>query len=397
MTLEVTWGPRVNNISGAGVLQDLMPLIDFLVDSEDVDNVNFSPTAFGATGTYGGQRITVIVEGNGFTESNDGGLEGTGTATGLKFMTGFTGFNTLTVDPSQVFLSIEGEINMGDLVRAIDRDDSGQDPAAIENFFANQAWIYNGLGGVDFVNGETLSQDDVEIRFNLADRFTLGAGDDRLLSGAGNDTVSGGTGNDTLLGQDGNDFLRGGKQEDLIRGGNGNDSIVGQSNADDLYGEFGRDTVKGGGGNDTIFGGEGNDFLKGGTREDQIFGDQGNDLMFGNSFDDTLDGGEGNDRLNAGGGDDVLWGREDNDTLKGGAGADEFVYSGNDGDDVILDFEVGIDTMLIIFDAPLDNFSQTIAATRQQGNDAVIDLGGGDSVTLRGVNRDDLSGSDFEF
>ena len=61
---------------------------------------------------------------------------------------------------------------------------------------------------------------------------------------------------------------------------------------------------------------------------------------------DILDGGSGNDRLYGGSGDDIL---------TGGAGADKFVFSmrgidgtsGNDGNDVITDFTLGTDKIIL--------------------------------------------------
>ncbi len=63
----------------------------------------------------------------------------------------------------------------------------------------------------------------------------------------------------------------------------------------------------------------------------------------------------GNDTLNAGSGNDRLYGGAGNDTLTGGAGADRFVFSmrgvdgttGNDGNDVITDFVVGTDVIVL--------------------------------------------------
>ncbi|MCO5118053.1 MAG: Ig-like domain-containing protein [Burkholderiaceae bacterium] len=57
--------------------------------------------------------------------------------------------------------------------------------------------------------------------------------------------------------------------------------------------------------------------------------------------DDVLDGGAGND---------LIFGQGGNDTLTGGAGADTFVFSmhADNGNDVITDFEVGVDRIMLI-------------------------------------------------
>ncbi|HFC04423.1 MAG TPA: calcium-binding protein, partial [Rhizobiales bacterium] len=93
----------------------------------------------------------------------------------------------------------------------------------------------------------------------------------------------------------------------------------GQAN-DRLFGDAGNDIIKGDGGNDSLFGGNGADTLIGGANRDFLSGDSGND---------TLIGGQG--------GDD----------LKGGAGADVFVFASGSGQDKILDFNPGEDSITL--------------------------------------------------
>ena len=65
--------------------------------------------------------------------------------------------------------------------------------------------------------------------------------------------------------------------------------------------------------------------------------------------------GNGDDTLNGGSGNDRLYGGSGNDTLTGGTGADKFVFSmrgidgsvGHDGNDVITDFVVGTDKLVL--------------------------------------------------
>jgi len=56
----------------------------------------------------------------------------------------------------------------------------------------------------------------------------------------------------------------------------------------------------------------------------------------------------GDDTLNGGKGDDVLFGGAGNDTLTGGEGADQFVFlaNSNNGNDVITDFQAGVDKVV---------------------------------------------------
>ena len=63
-------------------------------------------------------------------------------------------------------------------------------------------------------------------------------------------------------------------------------------------------------------------------------------------LDNRADGGD--DTLNGGRGDDVLFGGAGNDTLTGGEGADQFVFlaNSNNGNDVITDFQAGVDKVV---------------------------------------------------
>jgi Ca2+-binding RTX toxin-like protein len=102
-----------------------------------------------------------------------------------------------------------------------------------------------------------------------------------------------------------------------------------------------------------------------------------------NRGDDVLAGGEGNDTLYGGAGDD---------TLTGGEGSDTFNFMKNDGVDVITDFEDGTDFIRLV-DFP---FSSTSGFTINEGSgDSVIDLGGGQQVTVQGVTG--LTDADFVF
>ena len=101
----------------------------------------------------------------------------------------------------------------------------------------------------------------------------------------------------------------------------------------------------------TINGTAGADTLLGGTIDAQPGTDDG-DILNGLDGNDHLNGGYGNDTLNGGDGDDLLKGRFGDDVLTGGAGADTFHYAiadmggrfvTNDGNDVVLDFEINTD------------------------------------------------------
>ncbi|SDD58142.1 Hemolysin-type calcium-binding repeat-containing protein, partial [Ruegeria marina] len=71
----------------------------------------------------------------------------------------------------------------------------------------------------------------------------------------------------------------------------------------------------------------------------------GNDFLFAVNGNDDLQGGAGNDSLYGGANDDTLSGGADDDILYGGQGSDTFEFGINDGQDVIRDFEDGIDVI----------------------------------------------------
>mgnify|MGYP003144241722 CR=1 FL=1 len=169
-------------------------------------------------------------------------------------------------------------------------------------------------------------------------------GNDTLTGGDFADDFDGGADDDQLVGRGGDDVLDGGSGDDFILGGEGNDDINGGSNNDTLNANAGDDTVYGEGGNDVLVGQDGSDLLDGGDNDD---------ILDGGNGDDTLEGGSGNDILRGRAGEDDLAGGLGLDYLTGGEGADNFVFR-SIGDagigatrDQILDFEQGVDTIII--------------------------------------------------
>lgn len=294
-------------------------------------------------------------------------------------------------------------------------------------------------GGDDFVRGgdglDTIKGGDGDDRLigeNGHDRLYGEDGDDLIYGGNGNDRIYGGSGENTIYGGDGHDRIFGGDDRDVIHGGDRNDVIQTRGGDDLVYGGNGRDRaylgdgddvfideaesgrdgqdkVYGGAGNDTIIcdggpdfvrGGDGNDTLYGGGDYDQLIGDAGDDLLFGGADGDRLVGGTGNDTLTGGEGDD---------DLTGGAGRDVFVFDTGDGADQIMDYEAGVDSLMLsealtqmVVDANGDGVIDGADALAQFGS--VISEGylidfGGTSVVLRGVQEsDDLAdGIGFDF
>lgn len=171
-------------------------------------------------------------------------------------------------------------------------------------------------------------QNDVFVAMNRM----IGSDDHEMMKGTGAaDFIFGSGGLDELFGRKGDDDLQGGSGNDRLRGQLGNDILEGGDGWDLLVGGRGNDELSGGGDSDALHGNHGDDLLE---------GDAGNDLLIGGGGSDTLRGGEGEDRLKGGAGDDVL---------AGGAGGDKFFFNTNQaGNNVIQDFETGIDKLKII-------------------------------------------------
>ena len=218
-----------------------------------------------------------------------------------------------------------------------------------------------GAGGGDRIYG-----------LNSWDSLYGHGGGDFIDGGNGNATINGGAGKDVLLGQDGDDTIDGGGAADILRGGRGDDSLDGGKGADTLYGGKGSDTVSGGRGGDVIEGNNGNDYLYGGGHDDKMTGGSGADYMSGGKGNDVLRGKQGADEIDGNRGADRIFGDNGDDQLSGGGGTDRFVFrtKGNTGDDVITDFRVKQDT--IVLKGANDDFD-----VHFDGADTVIDYAGG--------------------
>ena len=84
-----------------------------------------------------------------------------------------------------------------------------------------------------------------------------------------------------------------------------------------------------------------------------------------------------------------------------GNGFDRLEYGRGSAADTILDFRSGagvIDVIALIgFGAAFDTFAEVLAATTNVRGDAVINFGGGDTLTLIGVTKAQLVADDFLF
>ncbi|MEL6520368.1 MAG: calcium-binding protein [Pseudomonadota bacterium] len=160
---------------------------------------------------------------------------------------------------------------------------------------------------------------------------------------------------------------------DVIKGTTGDDEMVGSVGSDNLNGGNGNDTVRGGAGDDTVRGGNGDDDVNGGSGDDDVRGGFG---------DDDVKGGEGNDTVNGG---------RDSDVMAGGSGEDIFVFDGtwgeNAGDDIIIDFEDGVDQIQLL--------NSSIQSVSQVDDAVVIALATGGSLTIENLSIEQLDSLDF--
>jgi len=227
----------------------------------------------------------------------------------------------------------------------------------------------------------------------LANSLSGGAGRDTLMGSGGNDTLDGGTGADRLIGGGGDDLYRVDSRSDVIieqasEGTDtvessvsftlppnvevliltGSDNISGGGNARDnrIVGNSGNNTLAGGAGNDTLEGGLGDDWYVLSDYQDTIVDSGGVDtirspldivmpLGIENAelvgiADATILGNGAANKLVGNLGDNVLDGGLGADTLTGGAGSDQFIITKNragESLDVITDFEIGIDLLVV--------------------------------------------------
>lgn len=255
-----------------------------------------------------------------------------------------------------------------------------------------------GGDGMDHLNGG--SGDDVLDGGNSHDHLYGGDGHDVLEGGEGNDTLHGDEGNDDLAGGDGMDHLYGGSGDDVLDGGNSHDHLYGGDGHDAIYGENGDDTLHGGSDDDVLGGGEGDDTLHGDEGNDNLAGGDGIDHLHGGSGDDVLKGGNSHDYLSGGDGHDVIEGGRGVDSLHGNSGSDTFRFGDDWGDDLIGDFEAGVDIIEFFGNAGPTSYQELLTNIVEDFGSTTItwDSGGTtSSIFLTSVLISDLSESDFLF
>jgi Ca2+-binding RTX toxin-like protein len=187
------------------------------------------------------------------------------------------------------------------------------------------------------------------------------------VSGSATQQFWGTSGRDSMTGTNGNDgFL--GNGGDTMAGGLGDDTYT-INTLTDLAVE------KAGGGIDTV-----STWISGYVLADNVenlvLTGHGWSVGTGNALNNRIIGNESHNTLNGQGG---------NDLLTGGAGNDTFVIAKGQGSDVITDFQDGMgkgDT-INLDGFSFANFAAVKAASAQVGGNVVIQLGGGQTLTLQ--------------
>ena len=305
----------------------------------------------------------------------------------------------------------------------------------------------DGGAGIDTVSYEGVTQDlTLDLATGTASGgFQIGSdslsGIENVIGGSGNDNISGDAGANVIRGGAGDDTLAGGDGEDVavfsgtfadytvtldmgvvtVVGAEGSDTltdietlrfddqdvlvsslaqITGTSGNDSLTGTAGNDEMFGLDGNDILNGKEGDDLLDGGAGDDSLIAAAGNDQLLGGDGNDRLMGSTGDDVLEGGAGDDELRGGDDDDLLTGGLGADTFLFrkTNKAGNDTVTDFDLTATTGDVI-DVSLfgiTDFAAFSSGFTQVGADTLITLSGaGESITLSGIDKNDLEARHF--
>lgn len=278
-----------------------------------------------------------------------------------------------------------------------------------------------GAGNITLIGG---AGDDIYTVYNQTDTVIEkpGEGNDTVISWAAaytlaNDqsienltlagtTSSSGTGNDLdniITGNSGNNVLDGGKGNDVLIGGGGRDTfVIALGNGFDTVRDFaatgsGADIVRLQGfaaksfadlapymtqvGADTIlnFGNGDGVVLKNVTMTD----------LTASNFQFSFVGTTGNDVIVGGPGDDLL---------TGGRGRDTFIISKGGGSDTITDFTTGSGgDVLKISNYGFTSLPGFIAAASQLGQDTIVALGNGETLTLKNVQATKLTSDNLVF
>jgi subtilisin-like proprotein convertase family protein len=133
-----------------------------------------------------------------------------------------------------------------------------------------------------------------------------------------------------------------------------------------------------------------------GTTLEQVFTGDGNDTLTGDANRNRLSGGRGADIINGGAGQDIVGGDAGNDTLTGGADADLFVFNKDpNSTDTVTDFSVSAGERIAL--VGFGNLTFSGLTITQEGANARVSFGSGQSVVLQNVTASSLTSEQFRF
>lgn len=234
------------------------------------------------------------------------------------------------------------------------------------------------LTGTTAINGTGNTLDNVLTGNSAANSLTGGAGNDTLNGAAGTDTLVGGLGDDTYVVDVATDVVTENANEgtDTVQSsvtltlGNNVEALV-LTGATAINGT-------GNGLNNLVRGNSAVNTLNGGTGNDVLEGLDGNDILTDTSGNNYLNGGLGADSLTGGAGAELFIGGAGNDTITTGTGADVIAFKRGDGADTIL-ASSGQDNTISLG----GGIQYQDLAFSKQTNDLVLEVGNGETITLK--------------
>lgn len=215
----------------------------------------------------------------------------------------------------------------------------------------------------------------------LNDLLIGGAGHQQFRGYAGDDTIDGGDGFDILTYRDDANYDGNGTVNiDLtVVDGDGFTTVIDPFGDTDLIKNF--EYIEGTGGDDTIVGNAENNEFRGRAGDDLLSGGLGNDTLEGQLGNDVLTGGDGDDDIQGDAGQDTLTGGAGNDFLVGGADTDQFVFGLGDGNDIIEDFTVGSEILILNDGLTITDIAEADLGG-EAGLDSVVTLSSGQKIEL---------------
>jgi len=273
--------------------------------------------------------------------------------------------------------------------------------------------LNGGAGAVRLGFGD----DVVTVGDNYVELLSTGRGNDTVILGSGSASmVRTGMNNDTIvlgnMGANEGVVIDGGMGRDILDARNYRGEIIWDVDAkevrsvDSKFGYFRAENIElviGGNfssGTNTPntnsgkraeqFGTSGADNLIGLNSNDLLVGRAGSDVLTGNGGQDRLQGGGGSDQLSGGDGRDQLVGGRGNDDLRGGNGADTFIFGRRTGEDIIRDFESGVDHIKL--NQQSGGFNNLQIVSTSSGQLIIHDQG---VIEVQGLGNQQLTADDF--